>query len=517
MLRALDEQIREHRWLIIERKRIQNSLLNISRIPPEILGYIFWLSSTPEEFEKRSINSLLVCHHWYEVASSTPELWDSWGNTLQDWTNRHLRFPEILLDLVLDGGEPDRISLDPSVQKTLRYRASRDTIRLVHLRSEDRELLSSILRTLATDTEEVRCSSVESFVLQNEDKRPVDTSEFFGSAFFPKLRKLDLTNCMISWDNLTLRTELLTTLILHLDSPSSTPTTPQLLSLLACSPSLQELVLTGYSLPADGNEDDFQVMLPELKEVRLAGECEDVSMLLSRMIYPILNHLHITLDGCTVENIPETIGPHLRENFQRRGRSQSGLGIFTSFASNLIFRVGDGLGNLHSPTLISEQIVPFLAIKITMALNLPQDSPGELFLSLLAHTPQDEISSLQMCGTPTTRRSSATAMADVYSLLPNLRVLRSKLMHLSTVFPAPGPDGNNRFPSPSLRYVFLDRTYMRHGSDWTPLTNFLSSSLQMSPVKRLDFLQISTRVYIPSEIEENIRSLVQEFRLVRIT
>ena len=232
MLRILDEQIREHRQPVIELKRTQNLLLNVSRLPPEILGYIFWLSSPLEGFEKNFLNFLSVCFHWYEVALRTPELWSSWGNTLQDWKNRHLRHPEAPLDLVLDGRKPNNTPLDAIVRDTLRDRASRDTIRLVHLRSEDWELLSSVLGALATDREGVRHNRLGSFILQNKGDRPVDVSKFFANTRFPKLRHLDLTHCTVSsWGDLIFQTTLLTMLVLHLSFPSFAPTAPQLLLL----------------------------------------------------------------------------------------------------------------------------------------------------------------------------------------------------------------------------------------------------------------------------------------------
>ena len=77
---ALERQIEEHERAIIQLKRTQNSLLNVSTLlPPEILGKIFsWNVIQGGDFgrlSKDSHNFLLVCHHWLEVASRTPELW----------------------------------------------------------------------------------------------------------------------------------------------------------------------------------------------------------------------------------------------------------------------------------------------------------------------------------------------------------------------------------------------------------------------------------------------------------
>jgi hypothetical protein len=107
-IQALEKQIQEHEEIIIQLKRTRNSLLNVSTLlPPEVLGNIFRWNVTPDgDFDglsKGSYNFLLVCHHWFEVASRTPELWCSWGNTIRDWSQRHALRRTAPLDLVLAG------------------------------------------------------------------------------------------------------------------------------------------------------------------------------------------------------------------------------------------------------------------------------------------------------------------------------------------------------------------------------------------------------------------------------
>ena len=82
-IHELEKQIEEGTGDTIQLKRTRNSLLNIStRVPPEILGSIFCWNVIPDGdyphfggLRKGSYNFLLVCHHWFEVASHTPELW----------------------------------------------------------------------------------------------------------------------------------------------------------------------------------------------------------------------------------------------------------------------------------------------------------------------------------------------------------------------------------------------------------------------------------------------------------
>ena len=87
-IRALEKQIEEGSGDVIELKRARNSLLNIStRVPPEILGKIFaWVVAREQDYslfianifsnglERGSHDFLLVCHYWFEVASSSSGL-----------------------------------------------------------------------------------------------------------------------------------------------------------------------------------------------------------------------------------------------------------------------------------------------------------------------------------------------------------------------------------------------------------------------------------------------------------
>jgi hypothetical protein len=100
---ALDKQI-------IHLQRSRNSLSNVARLPPETLGHIFRLNVKPKAADgrfaglgKRAHSFLRVCHHWFEVARCTPELWTFWGNSLEDWKQQHPRSGPSPLGLVLDG------------------------------------------------------------------------------------------------------------------------------------------------------------------------------------------------------------------------------------------------------------------------------------------------------------------------------------------------------------------------------------------------------------------------------
>jgi len=511
---ALEEQIKEHERAITKLKRTRNSLLNVSTLPPEVLGNIFLWNVTLEEpgfdgLEEVSHNFLLVCHHWFEVASRTPDLWTFWGNNLEDWEKRcHRSRVGAPLDLVLDEeiyadgpfGEPQRVILE--------NRAARDTIRRVHLRSYDHDLLASIISPLTSPRGELRTKSLESFIVRSEDN-PTDVSDFFARSRLPKVRYLELVNCTISsWDHLTSQTTLLTTLKLSSNNASPTPTMPQLLSMLASNPHLQELKLNARAIPNDdGDGASYQVSLRHLEELRLDGDVGQVFRLLRRLECPQkMGKLSISLSHCMVADISHTIGPYLRDHLRRRGRSQNGLGLSLSHCGFglITFHVGD-VGEFHPSTSESARMVSFLSITFGLDQALPGDVQERGTLDLIAHIPREEIVYFRAGGT-------LAAVEDLRVQMPNLKALDLFMVPLYAAFQTPEQDGSHvheKFP-PSLQHLFLERLIV-NGYDWVPLIVFLTR--RASSGNQLDSLLIGGPCHMCSRMAEGVRGIVRRFHI----
>ena len=460
--------------------------------------------------EDGSHNFLFVCHHWLEVAARTPGVWSFWGNTLADWARWHRHSGTVPLDLVLsfnysdDEDDPCEVALQDTLQGTLQDRAARDTIRRIHLSSEDRSLLSSIISSLAARCEGVRSNSVESFILLNESCVPLDISDFFAHFRFPKLRRLELNDCKItSWDLLTSRTAVLTTLSLRFYNSSPTPTTSQLLSILTSNPALRKLTLSRYAIPDDGGGGSLlRVPLRHLEDLRLDGGIHPVLGLLHRLDHPgNMDHLRIILSDCAVTDIPQTIGPYLRDHFRRRGRSRNGLGLrVVHFGRHIMLRAGDTCGTgLPDPVICGDW-------PVTIEVKLNQ-TPGDLsekgVLDLIAHTPRDEIVLFEsFCG--------LAAVEDISAHFPNLKALQleSPTVPLSTIFPESGMGGDGGV-LPFLQHIgFLS---CRDCDDWSPLTAFLAR--RVSSGYRVGSLMISHSHVCP-EVEECIRGIVPVFHYI---
>ena len=515
---ALEEQIREYenavntielKKAVIRLKRSRNALLNISTLPPEILGEIFQSKVTLEDnfggLEEGSHNFLFVCHHWHEVALRTPGVWSFWGNTLSDWARWYRYSATAPLDLVLSFiDQHEDGPFDGALHDTLQDRAARDTIRWIHLQTEDEALLNSVISPLTAACDGVRSNSVESLILLNEADGRVDVSNFFAHYCFPKLQYLNLEYCSIaSWGLLTSRTAVLTTLILHFDDPSLTPTTSQLLSILTSNPTLRKLTLSGNTIPNDsGGESPLRVPLHHLKELELYGGLPHVLGLLHRLDHPAnMDRLNLTLLGCTVTDIPQTIGPYLQNHLRRRGWSRNGLGLRALRSKRyVILSTGDTYRTgLPAPERHTDW---FFGITVWMDPIL-EDFLENALLDLIAHTPRDDVVLFQAkCG--------LVAVGDISAQFPNLKVLefRNRNLPLPTIFPESIVGGDEGTLSSLQHMGFMEGPV---SGDWSPLTAFLAC--RASSREQVSSLTISCS-HVCQEVKEHIRTMVQVFHYV---
>jgi len=490
----------------VKLKRARNSLLNISKLPPELLGDIFCRNATFKGdfggLGKRSRNFLFVCHHWFEVASSTPEVWSFWGNTPKDWARWHQRSGTAPLDLVL-GVEWDDGSFDADLSNVLQDRATQDTIRRIHLKATDSGLLKSIISSSTTDSEELRSSGVESFMLQNGGSGGlVDISDFFAHYRFPRLQRLEFYNCTISsWNLITSRITTLTILDLDLFTIEPTPTTSQVLSILASNPTLRKVTFSVDVAGADAGDVTLppRVPLRHLKELKLDGYPQGIFGILDRLDLPRdVDILDITLDECAVEEISQTIGPYLRDYLRHRGMSQLGLGLSISSEPDIELQAGDvdGMDFFVPPPA---RMNTFLKITIEFDRAPSIGRLEKAAVDLITHAPREGVTYFLASGRPLTVEKISTQ-------LPNLRGLHFERVSLPIAFPRANPDGDVEIFR-CLRYLFLDRVFLVDG-DWGPLTTFLLWRARSG--RQLHSLVIvSSYRALPSITQE----MAQEFRL----
>ena len=506
---ALERQIKERRGCektIIPLKRTRNSLLNISiLLPPEILGNIFRWNVTPDGdfggLSKGSYNFLLVCHHWFEVASRTPELWRFWGNTVQDWAHRHARCGTAPLDLVL--AKYPSYDFDDKIRDALQDRAARDLVRRVHLTGiKAAGLFSSVISSIVTEGEKSQSNSVESFIVDSTDKSPVDVSPFFSRYYLPKLRHLRLSGCTISsWDLLKSHTMALTTLELTDTQQSPILTSSQLLSILSSNPLLQHLVLSPNLPPdvIDGDRTSTKIPLCHLKRLRLKSDFRPAFGLLNRLELPDeMDNLRLNLHGCSHSNISHTLGPFLGDHLRRRGGfSGGGLGLLAyPTPYSLDFNAGDAHGGDDSAVAGW-----FVEVSGFMDVELGDDEADRLCLDLISHIPREQIISLQT--------SLPILLSEELCIeMRNLTNLHLGAVDLSTWFAGQNIPIHHTFKKylRGLDHIVITEPVLS-GGDWSPLTNFLSQ--RAGAGNRVSSLRLRGHPRMDQSVVESIERLVK--------
>ena len=511
---ALDKQIAEREAEIIQLKRSRNSLLRIARIPPEVLGCIFQMnlvSKLPRNDDDRfatihidSYDFLLVCHHWYEVACRTPELWSCWGHNLVDWNRRCLRFENSPLDLVLDGAVHQAGTFDETIRGALKSRALRDLVRRVHLKPADGIISASIISSLTPEDDIVRHSSIESIVLTR-----VDVATFFARHCFPKLWYLSLSDCSdFALDHLKPHTKALISLFLHDDmiSPPSIPTTSQILSLLSSNPQLQHITLHLSAINDDSASGyGFQVPLRHLKRFSLGMDPRCALAILQRLGFPDgMDQLNLRFYSCGLEVARQIVGPYIRDRLEGDERSKSRLGISaSSIIGGVSFEVSvPDVGSWH-PTRPRNRVPPYATFTTVQLHPASRGERHRLCIDILALLPQERIVRLDT-------NISAGSMEELLINAPNIEMLHLTGAVIFEWFLLPDPSGPNAHKKllPSLRWLYLEDPVV-DDDDWDPLVRCLVH--QTSGDQSISLSVFGEGVHICSNLQEKIRSLVDLF------
>ena len=515
LIRALEEQIAEGNGAAIELKRTRNSLLNIStRVPPEILGNIFvWAAAQErdlpfsatcfEGLKRGSYSFVLVCHHWFKVASDTPELWTFWGNTLGDWNERYHHAGAAPVDLVLDGYATSGEVLSIPLRNELKDRAARDGIRQIHIRGDDTDCLGPVLSALTPDEEGVRRNCIKSIILQTATI-PEELSDFLARSRLPQLQHLNIAGTLKSpfWDHVTSQTTHLVTLSLEFTRSSLPPTTStsQLISILASNPHLQHLTLWRASLPGDTDGSGVRVPLRHLRTISLAGEFRCVFRLMQRLELPdAMESTILTTDDATVEDIYQTLVPHMRDFFRRDTRFKDRLGVDASFSPGV--RIFVNLDHPLETILPRELPSPTAGFSASIIDQPPDPVMKKLCLDLMALIPQEHVATMTMGCT-------LDVPEELFFAMPNIEHLRIYGATLSDGFLLPNPNGPhaNAKLLPSLRSLRLEDVIT---TDWKSLKTYLAH--QTSDGQTISLQVFNEFSYISPEDMKEIQDMVEKF------
>jgi len=508
---VLEKKIEEGLGDIIQLKRARNSLLNIStRVPPELLGQVFCWNAIPVgeygELEKGSYNFLLVCHHWFEVASGTPELWTYWGNTLEQWRRRYQRSRTAPLDLVLRTNHTmNPILFDGPLRDAVRARVACNSIRSILLGGTGRELLQSVVASLTLDGEDIQDSSIESLIVEGGF---VNISPFLVRYRFPRLRTLSLySRGTSSWDHLKIQATSLTTLSLWTIGSPTRITRYQFISTLSSYPNLQDLSLRKVVFPEDiGDGSTSRVPLHQLKKLLLMGLGEEVISLLDWLEHPDkMDSVYLDVSECVGEGVSEFFEQYLRDRIRRDDRFRNRLGIQLSGGTGFIsFRVC-ALGQLDALPMRPGHGYPSVSFAVGFRGGFPQGGTERLCTNLLTVVPRERV--VEFTWGPDWDVMKEIDVPVTMESVENLYLLRPMI---SGTFLRPDRLSLTK-RLPSLRHLYLDRPTLRNDDDWRPLIAYLTH--QTSGGQAISLVLRRRRPPVPLEVVREIEGLVDEFDL----
>ena len=494
--------------------QVDNPPPSISFIPPEILGRIFYWTVTLQQKYHDQVphNLLFVCHHWFEVALCTPQLWTSWGHTLQDWELRHTCPTSSELHLQLRdelGWIKNPESLSKTLRDTLQDRATRDFIQRVSFVGIEAEALNPVISAITVPGEEIQSISLESFEVRgrrHDWRHWVELSNFFARYCFPKLRHLEISRyCNIPpLDLLASRTTALVTLSLQIRNHlKATPTASQLLSVLSSNPNLQSLKLSSAVLPEfTSNEPFFQVQLPHLKLIELEGDFRDGLRFLRRLVPANkMDFLKLCLSSHLTPDVLQTLAQYLEDHIRCRGDLVKGLAV-DGFCRDDCYLICLGDVQEFGRTPLSRKIKDFMMVTVDWSMvQRPQNGWHErLFFDSLTYI-HNHIVYYRSFHSPLGLAASSTAMPRLTQICAREEVPLSEWL----VNPDPGGTRTYGELLSSLKYLELSRP-MIDGWDWSALMTFLSCCETAG--SRLEHLIVECH-HMCMDIVEEVKGLVQ--------
>ncbi|KAI0043757.1 hypothetical protein FA95DRAFT_1574893 [Auriscalpium vulgare] len=388
----------------------RNALTAISSLPDELLSRImFEYAVEMDIFSNRWFGILVVCHRWYEVASSHAQLWsfvDATYKGVETWDriNRSKGYPLTCVFKSIHNGSAVHDVLQEHGRRVRSLTFSASNSEEVQLALKDIDSLP-ILETLS-----VRWWGEESYTL------PVFV--LHGGA--PLLRNIRLDGLNFSdWGSLSNLTELT---LDQFPDDCPKPTMDELLFALERSPRLRCLKLLSCFPLSPHTTILGPIALPCLECIELSGFLDPLNTFFRSIALPATTAMRITLFDCpeprTLSKLLVPIRLHLHKSEAPTLRS---LHISGDFHYNFVI-VADTAVPARSPlalenpkfVLVVHPQSQGIARKVfTRVLDaLPLESATYLDLSLFEHSD---------------RRPTSKTLCVVFQHIPRAEVVRVKV------------------------------------------------------------------------------------------
>ena len=209
-----------------------------------------------------------------------------------------------------------------------------------------------------------------------------------------------------------------------------------------------------------------------------------------------LDSISLNVDGFSVEEeISQTLGPCMRDHFQRDSRFQDKLGV-TCFRGCVDVRVGDmGTSRLEQPSA-----------RFTVSITGPPSDPltKKSTLDLMAFIPHEHVVSLKT-------EYSLGVPEWLFVAMANIETLSLHEVILSGGFPQPNPEGPHAKTKlfPSLRTLRLWHV-TADDAGWGPLTAYLAHQT-FDDGRTVSVELMGYCSHLSPEVAKEVRKLAEAF------
>jgi F-box-like len=313
LLQAIDDDIKSLEASVRDLKSRRNSLVSISRLPPEAIATVFSFLSLPGGPVLPSPNAkpdrlgwlrvAHVCHLWREIALNQPRFWS------------HIDFNSLTsagASEILARAKMAPLRLEAEVshlwntgriltfQEELKAHISHIAHLCIVAESDHLERTLGRLVSPAPTLESLSLTSGLSSVVPSPLWQRTTIPDTFLEGDATRLSCLELTNCDISWKSPLLK-GLRSLEILGL-SPHARPRLEDWLDTLNEMPQLKRLILHSATPLASLcapliSGPDHTVTLPSLTQFDISASAEDCTVALAHLVLPALTWLHVNAES----------------------------------------------------------------------------------------------------------------------------------------------------------------------------------------------------------------------------
>ena len=483
-------------------KRPGSSSLNVpAHLAPEILGHIFWcevvsnVNCNIRWVYMNTFKFLLVCHHWFNVATSTPSLWAFWEIPLSECT----KYSHISRDVPLyiktfhhySGNTPLYINIKPTnpnsdqevmdASNILQDWGVQKRICDLHIHTSA-EVLAKIITFMSMPQPSPIQSQIKSLKFIAErlwnnkfHKEFPDITNFLKAHSLPGLQCLHLDDCDPGWKYLICQTSRLTHLHIIINEGSIGPTMTQLAALFTRNSALEEVCLSFdiAMAPEDSlskRQIPTSIFLPHIHRLEVGGEAAGYVQLLNHLIFSNRLEeviLHLWLNKTKID-VAEGLAPFLYNLFQMHHQKKLAVCI------SCIYQ-GFGIEVLqHSEEIVARKFLSIYIYFHSQSFILPNTLEG-----VVKSIPTARITSLSIKDCSTKCRHNYWQLLPTISAVEKLCITKSTVGDIFYILASPPTrDGVEPVFLPHLHTLQLTEISFKHPGAALGLSNLLKQRHQ---------------------------------------